>query len=68
MKAWVVPRSSSERDVSGGRVDVEMSPVAVVGVGGVYGAGIGSSRGDGMVLPPVCVGIFDLRGVCLLLG
>ena len=54
--------------MSGGRFDVELRPVAVVGVGGVYGAGIGSSRGDGMVLLQVCVGIFDLWEVCLLLG
>ncbi len=34
VEACVVPRSSSERDVSRGRVDVEASPVAVEGVGG----------------------------------
>ena len=38
VNAWVTPRSSSDRDVRGGRVDVDGRPVAVVGVGeGVWG-------------------------------
>ena len=38
MNAWVVPRSSSDRDERGGRVEVDCRPVAVVGVGeGVWG-------------------------------
>ena len=33
VKACVVPRSSSDSDAGGGRVDVEARPVAVAGVG-----------------------------------
>ena len=36
------------------------------GLGRVFGAGIGSSRGVDVVLLPVCVGRSGRRGVCLL--